>query len=144
MFVENFNKLKTFNDSISHEFFPKFKITEIIFYKNFSLNFPPFFAESSSSADESEQKRQVSASDISDAELPGLFTFFEQLFVYKLNYKFVKKNCLHFSATASSGKESSDDLEELEKAKAALEAQLAAANISDEGMDTFFQLFDYQ
>ena len=40
---------------------------------------------------------------------------------------------LYISATASSGKDSSDDLEELEKAKAALEAQLAAANISDEG-----------
>ena len=45
LFVENFNKLKTFNDSISHEFFPKFKITEIIFQKNFSLNFPPFFLQ---------------------------------------------------------------------------------------------------
>ena len=52
--------------------------------------------------------------------------------------------CLHFSATASSGKESSDDLEELEKAKAALEAQLAAANISDEGLFTFSQLFESQ
>ena len=56
-----------------------------------------------------------------------------------------KKFVFHFSATASSGKESSDDLEELEKAKAALEAQLAAANISDEGLFTFFEdLFVYK
>ena len=62
-----------------------------------------FYLESSSSADElaepQPKSKEVSASDISDAELP---------------------------ATASSGKDSSDDLEELEKARAELQAQLAA------------------
>ena len=62
-----------------------------------------FYLESSSSADElaepQPKSKEVSASDISDAELP---------------------------ATASSGKDSSDDLEELEKARAELQAKLAA------------------
>ena len=56
----------------------------------------------SSSVDESEQKRQVSVSDISDAELP---------------------------ATASIGKDSSDNLEELEKIQV-LECKICKASVS--------------